>query len=327
MDNNFKAIKPESEFAAAAASEEAEIYTPTVIARDDAEASAEREATTAAEETSEPEKTDAPAASVAPAPTEEKKSLDFSRIFSQPLYLAICILMTVYFAVELFANGFSLMLLLFMIAGWVTYGAAKKKETPVSGMKFTHGVLIAEYVLNYVAGGLIILCGIGLISIHFVYGYTFNDLINTLVSFAEEGGIYTIPKVGEAFEIVLSNLTSGYQGIVSTIVGMGIAEEAVHGIIYVVFSMSIALCGALSLLFNVLYTRKLCIFAKSLVENANDPCAEIQKARAVKNWLMVIGIFTAIGVLNFRHVITIALMAAIHICGSVFVKKNFVEEK
>ena len=133
--------------------------------------------------------------------------------------------------------------------------------------------------------------------------------------------------VGDTVEEYLAYFYEEYQMIINSVAAVGLTESALHAIIFISVSMCIALAGAIVLLFNVLYTRVLVVFSGSVCKNAEDPSAEILKARAVKNWLMVMGILTAVGALNIRHIVTIGVSAAALICGSVFVKKNFTEEK
>ena len=170
----------------------------------------------------------------------------------------------------------------------------------------------------------IFLAGAGLISLHFTTGVTFKDIMDEVISATQEYGKPTqlaVGSISEAYnkivEIVEKVLDSGF-----------IANENLHAFIDLAFSMCITLGGAFVLLFNVLCTRKINIFAGSVCENAKNPDAEILKAKAVKNWLMVIGVFMAIFVFwSFWSLFTSAITAALIICASVFVKKNFVEEK
>lgn len=309
MDNNFKPISPESESAAAVASEEAAIYTPPVIVRKEPKMPTETETPVAFNATSEP------------AIASEKEPLDYAKIFASPLYCAICVLTTIIFAFDLFGGGGWLFPLLFMIAGWVTYGNAKKKESPISGLAFTKGLITAEYVIGYVCGGLMILAGAGLISLHFTTGVTFKDIMDEVISATQE--------YGKPTQLAVGSISETYNKIVEKVLNSGfIANENLHAFIYLAFSMCITLGGAFVLLFNVLCTRKINIFAGSVCENAKNPDAEILKAKAVKNWLMVIGVFMAIFVFwSFWSLFTSAITAALIICASVFVKKNFVEEK
>lgn len=302
MDNNFTPIPPENDFVATAASEEAEVYTPPVIAKE-----------------TEPEL----------KPEPEKKTFDYAKIFSQPLYLAICILVTVIAAIQFISGGFELLTLLFMIAGWVTYGKAKKNESPLSGMKFTKGVLTAKYVLNYIGGGLLILAGLGLVAFHFTTGLTFKELFDEAFGNLERYGLSEIPVIGENASYYISYIYSAYQDVVDSFAMAGISESVLHSIVFISIGMCITITGALVLLFNVLYTRKLCVFSGSLCENAADPNADILKAKAAKNWLMVIGILTAIGCVARIWTVSffmIGITAATLICGSVFIKNNFVEK-
>lgn len=316
MDNNFKPITPESESAAIAASEEAAIYTPPVIVR---------------KEPKMPTETETPVAFNAPAEpaiASEKKPLDYAKIFASPLYCAICVLTTIIFAFDLLGGGGWLFPLLFMIAGWVTYGNAKKKESPISGLAFTKGLITAEYVIGYVCGGLMILAGAGLISLHFTTSFTFKEIIDETINSFNQYSIKDIPFIGNSMNNIIEFINNAYQTLVNYFASAGISESALHSIIFISISMCLALGGAFVLLFNVLCTRKINIFAGSVCENAKNPDAEILKAKAVKNWLMVIGVFMAIFVFwSFWSLLTSAITAALIICASVFVKKNFVEEK
>ena len=286
-------------------------------------------------ETAEPAQTFAweptPTPVPAPAPAPAKRFFDFAAIFSKPLFLAICILMTVMVAMQFVTERKSILNLLFMIAGWVTYGKAKGKDVPLGGMKFMKGVIVARYVLNYVFGGCVIACGVGLISYYFVAGVTIEDLLNRGIYIANQ--ISSVPVLGDVAVAIVQAIVDAYNSAVSAVYSVaGELEISLFESIFVTSTaMGIALFGALVLLFNVLYTRRVKLFAGSLCENAEDPNVEILKARAVKNWFMVLGILTAIGALfmfgNILGIISVGVSAAVLICGSVFVKNNFVEEK
>lgn len=314
MDNNFTPITPESESAAAVASEEATIYTPPVIVRDEPETTAEA-----------PVSSEKP---VNPTSVPEKRSLDFAKIFASPLYRAICVLITVLFAFTFIGRGEWLFPLLFMIAAWITYGKAKKNESPVSGVRFTKGILTAQYVLLYVLGGILILFGAGLVALHFTTGFTFKEIIDETVNAFELYKIDNIPFVGNALSDIIKYVNEAYQMLVNDFASVGVSESALHSIMFISISMCLALVGAIVLLFNVLCTRALVVFSDSVCKSADDPNAEIIKAKAVKNWLMVVGIITAIFILwNFWSLFTLGVTAAAMICGSVFVKNNFAKEK
>lgn len=315
MDNNFKPITPESESAAAVASEEATIYTPPVIVREEPEATTEETPVSSEEH-------------VNPTPAPEKRSRDYAKIFTSPLYRAICVLITVLFAFTFIYKGGWLFPLLFMIAGWVTYGKAKKNESPLSGIQFTKGVLTARYVLLYVLGGMLILLGVGLAALHFTTGFTFKEIIDETINSFNQYSIKDIPFIGNSTNNIIEYINNAYQTLVNYFASAGISESALHSIIFISISMCLALVGAIVLLFNVLYTRALVVFSGSICKNAEDPNAAIVKAKAVKNWLMVVGIITTFFILwNFGSLVTFGITAAAMICGSVFVKNNFSEEK
>ena len=95
----------------------------------------------------------------AKAPAIESK--DFVRIFTHPLFLVSCILLTVSFAFSLeMTDGFGLFTLLFIIGMWVAYGRALGGKSPLGGMKLFAGTLSVCYVLNYVLAAILLLTGV-----------------------------------------------------------------------------------------------------------------------------------------------------------------------
>lgn len=70
------------------------------------------------------------------------------KVFGSGIFLAIAIISTIN---VLSGVGANILSLLTTIAMWVIYGAAKsEKHTCLSGLKFSHGILKAKYIINWV---------------------------------------------------------------------------------------------------------------------------------------------------------------------------------
>ena len=252
------------------------------------------------------------------APPIKSQGRDYAAMFSHPLFLAICILVTVSFGVLLFSGHFDLFKMLFMIALWVTFGAANKKQAPISGIKFSSGLVMAEYIISYVICACVIISGIAMLSIHFAFGYTFEDVVNQIVNIPTSYSGYSFEIIDE-FKYFVSNF---YYNFVNGISRIGINDAIAHSVLFITAAVSVVTCGIIALVINVIFTRRIHHFASSLYKNAQDESVPVESAKITRVWLMIIGVFTAFGIFN-GNFITVGTTAAATICGSVWVGKYF----
>ena len=169
----------------------------------------------------------------------------FRKIFSQPLFLAVCILMTIFVVLGFFTSGAGIINLLLMISFWIIYSNSKKNISLTSGLKFTNGVMKAQYIISYVIPGLALA-----ICIPLALFMLFVILVNGK---NESAAIFLLVWIFIFFII-----------FVTTIV------------------------------FNAVFTRRICKFTKSLVDKSANPNAAITDINVTKGWIMFSGIAMAV---------------------------------
>lgn len=232
------------------------------------------------------------------------KSVDFVSMFSHPLFLAICILWSVNIFVEILANysydnsvSLDVIGILFLIGLWISYGKAKSRVSPLTGMNMVSGTLKAIYIILWVVVGILIVCGLLMIGGAVVLG-------ENMAGFIESAGI----------DVDSINASLGYE--LSVI------------LFCVIFSAGFIGAAIIFMIVNVFYIGKVHLFAKSLCENEKCGENEIEKAKAAKNWLMVVGIFTAISAVfgeSALGFISCGVQAATLIVSSCWIRKHFVK--
>ena len=188
--------------------------------------------------------------------------------FSGTLFLVMAILTTAS-AVLSFLNSasggifsFGIINILFIIAMWMLFATARSAEKPLSrgAMKLAHGTSIALYVIGWVIFGLLVF-----LAICFFIVSAANisaDLLYTL--------FYSIT---EALPGVFSYALSGIFSFL--------------GIILVLVAVIVALV-------TVFFYGSLKKFTRSVRDSADTGIMNIQKAKTVRVWFLVLGIIDAV---------------------------------
>ena len=236
-------------------------------------------------------------AELAPTPTPEQKTenvfapkketISLHAALSSPLILAFNILFTLVFAFSLFKSNFNPLMLLGMIGGWVVYGAARKKSDLSGSLGYANVVVKIHYVLQYVLAGCLFLGGAAVTTMAALMPEFVNEFSKDVFS-----GGYVI--YGD-LKITVVNISEEAMKEIADF--LSVSVSTVLWLIVMAFGALMMLAGIIALLINILFTRKVSLFVGSLRSNATNPeCTvdDIKKARAVKGWLMFVGILVAV---------------------------------
>ncbi len=228
--------------------------------------------------------------------------------FSCTLFLVIAILTTAS-AAFLFLNSaaggvfsFAIINILFIIAMWMLFATARSAEKPLSrsAMKLAHGTSIALYVIGWVVFGLLVL-----LAICFFIVITANISVDFLYTL-----LYSIT------DVLPVAITYVFSGILSVI-----------GIILVLAAVIVALV-------TVFFYGNLKKFTCSVGSSADTGIMNIQKAKTVRVWFLVLGILTAVdavsGLITISHtgalpVLSTACTAASYIIAYVWAGQHFTD--
>lgn len=230
-----------------------------------------------------------------PVNLEDQSPVSFASVLRKALcsakFLVMCILVSVAAVLSFVPTtmvdemgfsasaNFDLFAILSTIAMWITYANAKNADAVMSvgGLKFNAIIANIVFVMNWVAAGIITVCGILLC----VMGPMFSGL------FADEAMMeefyLQITPVFE--EYGLSEFLTMFTGDVISIfmIGMGIA---------------FALIGIVMILLNVFYYGKVKKFANNLhISYITNRVTDLRFV-TISNWFMVMGIFSIIGSLS-----------------------------
>ncbi len=110
-------------------------------------------------------------------------------ILSSSLFLVLCIVYSASILLGLFGASFDILGILFCISLWITYAAAKDRSAylKTSGLRFSRGVVTAEWVLMWIAVGFVAVFGIFGVIISFSGSAALRDYSNGIGSFATAG--------------------------------------------------------------------------------------------------------------------------------------------
>lgn len=242
---------------------------------------------------------------------------DLQRIFSSPLFLTLCIMISVLVCVELAFSNVNVLTILLTIGMWISYSKARDGEKLGTGAVMVSGTLKAMKIILWVSTGILFFSGIVTVLLSDWFVSDAEDIIDAylpeIMFSLESVGITDLEIESEIFELLES------------FEAMGISSFEVISIVVTVAGIIIAAVALVMVLINVFYFRKLHLCAKSICEYEKGNTEELLCVKAVGNWLMVFGVLSAVGAvlsLGESVLITEALTAAIYILASVFVKKN-----
>ncbi len=219
-----------------------------------------------------------------------------------PLFLVIAILESVYVGLSLASGAFpSVINILLTIFLWLIFAKGRNGTPPTSQMRCLSGTLFAEYVISWIAIGAIALIVLLVII-----------LLAAGLSFAE----------AEIMSSLTDELTPmlGQFGLSSDM----LSEFMTAFIIVLVIGLVIAI--AVLVVITIFGIRPMHLFASSLYKSCENPDVIIVKRKATQNWLLVLGILSAVGAIGQGSLLAVlgnGSNAATLIVGSVLIRKYF----
>ena len=217
-----------------------------------------------------------------------------TKAFSSNLFLVIAILLSVEAGFSLLFGSLPVVQLAAMIIMWFMYSAAKRDDglTKLGGyFKGMRIITTVEWVLNWVAFGVLAVTSVLLI------------ISFTTVQF----GVMPIDKLMESAGASLVEI----EYLLSTL-GISASEIIDLDFILIIITVVFAVMAVLIALYNIFYVRYLRKCANSFEVSATNGTNNFECLSTVKNWLMVLGVLTAVGVLGasgISLVITVASAA------------------
>ena len=247
--------------------------------------------------------------------TDRSGKYDLKKIFSGPLFLTLCIMISVLTCIEFALLSVNVLMVLLTIGMWISYSKARDGEKLGTGAVMVSGTLKAMKILLWVSTGIFFFAGIVTVLLSDLFVSNVETLVDAYLpeikSSLESIGIADFEIESEIFELLESFDV------------MGLSSFDAISIVITVAGIIFATVALIMVLMNVFYFRKLHLFAKSICEYEKGNTDEIIYANAVSNWLMVFGVLSAVNAfLSFDMFITGGLTAVLYILSSVFIKKN-----
>ena len=265
-------------------------------------------------------------------------------VFRDPMFLAICVLMTASAALS-FVIGSSesgkvtfsvgILEILYVIALWLIFAAARNESRfSGTGLAIASGVVKATFIITCVVAGIILVCGVliavfgplAIDSIDLDFTHSAAAVQASLISPGpgSSGGSGSIP-LPEGFDWL-----DGLDGL-DKLPYISSISIRVIGIIMIVAAVVV-------ILVNIFFIRNLHKFTKSLCTSLKSDTYNIQKANTSRIWLMVSAVFSIIGFVSSIYIAGVknasgVMSAAGQLCSilsailaSVLIKRYFVDE-
>ena len=232
--------------------------------------------------------------------------------FSDPLFLVMCILLSVsgvFSVFSVFSGGtFSLPIIniLFVIALWLVFASTKTDGAPLSpgGLKLADGTTTAVFVIYWVIVGL---CAVG-----------------TIAGFALAASSTTSAYIGNIIsQYVFENVYIDFPFAISMAVSA----------VFIALAVVCVIAAVVMVLINLFLIRNLKKFIHSVRVSSDTGVEDIQKARTVSTWLIVLAVFNGISTLSelsglssgtAMSCISSLSYTALIIIACIWVKRHFV---
>ena len=248
--------------------------------------------------------------------------------FGSPLFLTLAILVSVVTGVGIFLFSFNIFYILTTIGVWLVYASAKSDGALNSnGLAMISGTAKAVKIVSLVMAILIIVLAVvfaGLCSVSIP-----SIMEEDLTVYDLKAAVYeALEESGAVVSINGSTIEEVFDALEEAVGTAGISLSSFFVIFIVIVAVSLLIIGAVLLVLSLTFCRTLHKFHKSVCENAKCG-AEIQKAKSLKVWLMVLGILSAIGALSAGVEVSMLSSfagAGVYIVGSVWVSKYFCSE-
>jgi len=259
-----------------------------------------------------------------PVNLENQEECSFAAVLRKALcsakFLVMCILVTAA-AVLSFApttvvvnetsttstSGFDLFAILSTIAMWITYANAKNTDgvMSVSGLKFNAGIAKATFIVNWVAAGIVFVCGALLCAMGPIFSSVFADETAVEEFNAELAPVLEQFGLSEYLERITGDIIAGFM---------------------IVIAVAMIILGIVCILLNVFYYGKVKKFAQNLhISYITNKVTDLRFS-TVSVWFMVMGIIEIIGSLSSLAVNPVAALASISGAVALIVASTWVKE-
>ena len=213
------------------------------------------------------------------------------------LFLVICILMSVVCLTSLSLGNLPVLEILATVFLWLTYAQASKNVTDAKHLRCISGTVYAQYVITYVAAGLLFVVGI-------VIAVAFSLVMQD-------------PEIAGSIQSVFLELDDTAAVLASLLLaGSGV-------IVMVVF----AVCAGLAILVNIFMIRYIHRFIKSVYTSVDRNDLQLKHVTAAKVCLFIIGGCSGISALSALPSMTAVLYnaatCATCILAGLLIRKHF----
>lgn len=218
-----------------------------------------------------------------------------------PLFLVICILMSVFCLTSLSLGNLPLIEILATVFLWLTYAQAYKDVVDTKHLRSVSGTIYAQYVITYVVAGLLLVMGI-ICAVVFSFVMQDPDLAGSIQS---------------AF-LELDDTAAMLSGLI--LAGSGI-------IVMVVF----VICAGLAVIANIFITRYIHQFVKSVYTSVDGNDLQLKHVTAAKVCLFIISGCSGISALSalpsMTEMLNSAATCATTLIAGLLIRKYFSCEK
>lgn len=185
-----------------------------------------------------------------------------------PLFLVVCILLSVSCLMSLSAGSVPLIDILITVFLWLTYVQAQKDVADAEHLRCVSGAIYARYVINYVVAGLVLVVGV-------IFAIAFNILTHSMDGFWET----LLREVADAEAVAsLMSILPSVSGAVILIV--------------------CAFAAAIMIVLNIFMMRYLHRFAQSVYRSIQQGENALKYADIAKILLFILGGIAAVSCLS-----------------------------
>lgn len=203
-----------------------------------------------------------------------------------PMFLIICILMSASSLLSLSNGDLPLLNILTTVFLWLTYAQSRKDIADAKHLRCVSGTVYAEYVINYVLAGLVLVLGV-ILAVAFSFLANSPEFLETLL-----------------FGVVDADSMTQLSGIFASLSG------------WVLFFIC-ALLSAIIVVLNLLSLRHIHQFVKSVYQSLETGTLKLQAVRKAQIWLFIFAAFSATGVLSsFSDGNLMVTLSEIASCGT-----------
>lgn len=185
-----------------------------------------------------------------------------------PLFLVVCILLSAACLLSLTVGDVPLINILITVFLWLTYAQSRKGVADAHHLRSVSGALYAQYIIYYVAAGLVLVVGLICAVAFGVLGASMESFVSALLTAAAGEGSY-IPLAG-----MLSSVSS------------------------FVILITCVIVSAIMVVVNIFTTRYLHGFARSVYMSVESGSLALKHVTAAKVLLFIYGGSSALGCLS-----------------------------